>query len=63
MFGYDKVVSEVNKICDTYCWKNPKKECPYYCVCEMRLNGNEEERTEEFEAAMIARYKELNGGN
>ena len=34
MFGYDKVASEVNKICDTDCWKNPKKECPYNCDFE-----------------------------
>lgn len=59
MYGYDRVVSEVNKICDTDCWENPKKECKYYCVCKMRIEKNEKERTEEFESAMIARYNEL----
>lgn len=63
MITYDKVVSEVNQICDSDCYKVPKKSCPYYCVCKMRFDGSEMERTAEFELAMVARYLELNNKN
>ena len=62
MFGYDEVVAEVNKICDSNCFSTPKTDCPYYCVCQMCLPDGaeyEQERTEIFEAALMKRYYEL----
>ena len=59
---YDKIAVEVNKICTADCWKNPRHDCPYYCVCAneaLTQSPDEYERTQRFENAIVARYYQL----
>ena len=44
MYGYNRVTSEVIKICDVDCWENPKRECKYYCVCKMRVDKKQKRK-------------------
>lgn len=59
---YDRVAAEVNKVCTADCWKNPRHDCPYFCVCSkeaLTQSEDEYERTANFEAAIVARYYQL----
>ena len=59
---YDRVASEINKICSADCWNNPKTDCPYYDICAdhaLTKNPDEYARTAAFENALVARYKAL----
>lgn len=59
---YDEAAREINKICTSDCWKNPKTDCPYFDICtDLALiqNPDEYERTRAFEDAMTGRYMKL----
>ena len=59
---YDRVASEINKICDSCCWHTPRPDCPFYSVCTdpaFDVISDEWERTEAFEAALVRRFREL----
>lgn len=61
---YDRVASEINRICDSCCWHTPRPDCPYFDICtDERYSRISDctDRTEAFELALVNRYRELHG--
>lgn len=58
---YQDIVPELNAICRTYpdCWHIPATECPFIDICQRDDFKGEGNGCAEFEAAVLARYKEL----
>lgn len=61
---YKEIVQEVHAICmkNPECWHTPMEgvKCPYVSVCRTEYTGPNNGFSA-FEAAVVARYKELHG--
>ena len=62
----DEIIVEVNRVCDSCCYKQLRTDCPYAVVCgdtSIDEIEDEHERTAAFENAIVRRYYEIHKGD